>query len=123
MQITTNTHRPSVDARRGKLHTPAPVTNHELITQFDSLIVLADGVVDLGLYDLVCSAANRQGPHLKEILIDLSRADPLTLSGCAALIALDKYASQRNLLVYIVAAGTEIRSRVQDLCGRLHWID
>ena len=123
MQLKINPHRPFRGSRRGKPHAPAPAASHELITQFDSLIVLTEGVIDLSLYELIRSAANRQGPHLKEILIDLSRADTLTESGCATLIALDEYASQRNLLTFFVGAGSDIRSRAQGLCSRVRWID
>lgn len=125
MQPTTHPQRSFGDFRRAQPHTrePAPKQRHQLITQFDSLIVLTQGMVDLGLYELICSAADRHGPQLKEILIDLAGADPLTLSGCAALLALDKYATNRDLQVYIVAAGTEVRTRAQDLCRRLIWID
>ena len=123
MQPTPNADLLSGSLFRGKPPTTALSAQHEVMTEFGSLIVLARGVIDLGLYGLIRQALENQIPLLDEVLIDFSEVDAMTDSGCAALIALDQYAARRYLHMYIVAAPSELRSRARAQCGWLNWID
>lgn len=123
MPLTPYPRRPPGRPRQGDRFTGALATRHAVFTQYNSLIVLAEGPIDLDLYELICAEVDRQGPDLQEVLIDLGEADPTSEAMDQALAALDKYASQSNVLVHIAAAGPDIRARSKAQCHCLDWIE
>jgi len=116
LQLSGSLSLPTAAARSA----PQPhIGNHELIVEFDCLIVLTGGDFDLDLYRLICRRVAQWDPPLHEIVIDLSDAVQLTDWGSVALLALDRYAESQELLTFVITPRAEIRAQLESEC---RWI-
>ncbi len=87
-----------------------------------TLLVHVEGLVDLGLFPAIVEQVAWPGRRVREILVDLTEVTGFTDSGCAAFIAIDRFAIEHRIDTTLVNAGSEIIKRVSAHCSSMRWV-
>jgi hypothetical protein len=110
--MTQTLHAPYVSSRQPPAASPSPPAQLRLAPR---------GLLDLRLYFTVAQEVAQRGPGLCGLLIDLREAAPITDSGLAALIAIDRLGAQCAVSVDVAGAPEALVARLATLCPGTRW--